>query len=188
MFIPSKSLTSEQKENLFKTLQTRFEKNMNRHPKLEWLKIQTKLEASQDKIWSLLQMEESGEEPDVVGFDEETREYLFYDCSPQTPAGRRNLCYDKKALESRKKFPPKSSVEVVCKEMVIELLDEKEYRFLQTLGDFDTKTSSWIKTPNSIRDLGSALFGDCRYKQTFIYHNGADSYYSSRGFRGCLWV
>jgi Protein of unknown function (DUF4256) len=184
--MPTKKLKTQEKENLFKILQTRFEKNMNRHFKLDWSKIQSKLEASEDKLWSLFQMEETGGEPDVVGFDEKTGEYLFYDCSLQTPAGRRNLCYDKKALENRKKFPPKSSVVEIAMEMKIELLDEKEYRFLQTLGDFDTKTSSWIKTPTKIRELGGALFGDFRYGETFVYHNGADSYYGSRAFRGCL--
>ena len=186
--MPNKNLTPQEKEGLFKILQARFEKNTNHHPKLEWLKIQAKLEDSEDKLWSLLQMEETGGEPDVVGFDEKTGEYLFYDCSQQTPSGRRNICYDQVARENRKKFPPKTSAQELAKEMGVELLDEQEYLFLQTLGEFDTKTSSWIKTPKSIRELGGALFGDRHFNRTFIYCNGADSYYGSRGFRGCLRV
>jgi hypothetical protein len=186
--MPIKILNQQEKQELLKTLQARFEKNINRHFKFEWSKIQTKLETNENKLNSLFLMEESGGEPDVVDFDEKTKEYIFYDCSPQTPKGRTSVCYDQKARENRKKFAPKSSAEEIAKEMGIEILDEEKYRFLQTLGDFDTKTSSWIKTPKTIRDLGGALFADCRYNQVFIYHNGADSYYSSRGFRGCLKV
>ena len=181
-------MTSIKTAELLSILKVRFEKNLNRHTGLVWDKIQAKLEANPDKLNSIAQMEETDGEPDVVEFDKKTGEYIFYDCSPESPKARRSLCYDKAALESRKSFKPKSSAVEMAKSMGIELLNEFEYRYLQTFGEFDTKTSSWIKTLDEVRKLGGALFCDRRYGQVFTYHNGAESYYASRGFRGSLKV
>jgi hypothetical protein len=181
-----KELSPEQNEELLRTLKIRFEKNMQRHAGLEWAKVQVKLEASPLKIWSIKEMERTGGEPDVVGFDATTGEFIFYDCSAETPSGRRNVCYDHEALLARKKLPPEKSAMHMAGEMVIELLTEEQYRTLQKLGKFDLKTSSWLKTPAEIRKLGGAIFGDRRYNTVFVYHNGADSYYGARGFRGSL--
>ncbi len=183
-----KALSTAQREELVNTLMARFEKNMNRHKGLDWIKIQTKLEANPEKLWSLDEMEITGGEPDVVGFDKKTGEYLFYDCAAESPKGRRSLCYDREALDARKTHKPANSAKDVAAEMGIELLDEEQYRALQQLGKFDTKTSSWIETPADIRELGGAIFGDWRIGRVFIYHNGADSYYGARGFRGVLRV
>jgi uncharacterized protein YpuA (DUF1002 family) len=180
-------LTSEQKEKLLKVLKTRFEKNMNRHEGLDWDKIQAKLEKNPGKIWSLNEMEETEGEPDVVDYDKKTDEYIFFDCSPENPK-RRSLCYDYQAWESRKANKPENNVIDKASEMGIELLTEEQYRQLQQLGKFDLKTSSWIKTPSNIREMGGAIFCDRRYNTIFLYHNGADSYYAARGFRGCLKV
>jgi len=184
----NKELTSEQREELFRALQTRFEKNMNRHNGLEWDKVQAKLDANTEKLWSLNEMERTGGEPDVVGYDKRTGEYIFYDCSAESPKGRRSLCYDREALEARKEFKPKNNAIDVAVGMGIELLTEEQYRELQKLGNFDTKTSSWVKTPSDIRKLGGALFADYRYGRVFVYHNGAESYSAARGFRGLLRV
>lgn len=184
----TKELSSKQREELFTTLKARFEKNGNRHKGIEWAKVEAKLKANETKLGSLHQMETTGGEPDVIGFDKKTGEYLFVDCSPESPAGRRSVCYDQPALESRKEHKPKSSAVGMAAEMGIELLNEEQYRELQKLGTFDTKTSSWITTPAPIRKLGGAIFGDYRYGQVFIYHNGAESYYAARGFRGLLKV
>src|SRR6478752_2615541 len=181
-------IPAEQREELLKTLKTRFEKNMSRHKGLEWAKIQAKLEAKPGKMWSLGEMEETGGEPDVVGFDEKTGEFLFYDCAAESPKGRRSICYDQDALDSRKEHKPKNSAMNMAAEMGIELLTEEEYRELQQLGNFDLKTSSWVKTPENIRKLGGAIFCDRRYNTVFTYHNGAESYYAARGFRGSLRV
>jgi Protein of unknown function (DUF4256) len=183
-----KKLSSEQREELLKALKARFEKNMNRHKGLEWAKVQAKLEANTEKLWSLNEMERTGGEPDVVGQDKKTGEYIFYDCSAESPKGRRSLCYDREALESRKEHKPKNNAMDVAADIGIELLTEEQYRELQKLGDFDTKTSSWVKTPPAIRKLGGALFCDRRYNTVFTYHNGAESYYAARGFRGLLRV
>lgn len=169
-------------------LKGRFEKNMNRHNGLDWNKIQAKLEANTEKLWSLSEMERTGGEPDVVGYDEATDEYIFYDCSAESPKGRRSLCYDREALESRKEHKPENNVIDMAAAMGIELPTEEQYRVLQKLGNFDMKTSSWLKTPSDIRKLGGAIFGDFRYGNVFVYHNGAESYYGSRGFRGLLRV
>ena len=181
-------LSAEERKELLKLLKTRFEKNMNRHEGLEWNKIQTKLESesSSEKLWSLSEMELTGGEPDVIGFDKSTGEYIFFDCSDESPTGRRSLCYDREALESRKEYKPKDTVIDMCKAMGIELLSEEQYRELQKLGKFDLKTSSWVKTPAEIRKLGGAVFCDRRYNTVFLYHNGAESYYAARGFRGSL--
>ncbi|MGZ4054861.1 MAG: DUF4256 domain-containing protein [Bacteroidia bacterium] len=181
-----KKLSSEQRDELFKTLKNRFEKNGSRHKGLEWSKIQAKLEADTEKLWSLHEMESTGGEPDVVAHDKKTGEYIFYDCSAESPAGRRSFCYDPEALKSRKENKPKNSVVGMAADMGIELLTEAQYRELQKLGDFDTKTQSWVKTPSDIRKLGGALFCDRRYDKVFLYHNGAESYYAARGFRGSL--
>jgi len=181
-------LSPEQQEKLLEILKTRFEKNMNRHNGLEWEKVQAKLETNTEKLWSLYEMERTGGEPDVVGFDKETGEFIFYDCSPESPKGRRSVCYDREALESRKKHKPQNNAIDMARDMGIEILSEEQYRELQKLGHFDTKTSSWVKTPENIRKLGGAIFGDRRYGTVFVYHNGADSYYASRGFRGSLRV
>lgn len=173
---------------LISTLKARFEKNSNRHDGMNWAEVQSKLESNPDKLWSLNEMEKSGGEPDVVGFDKKTNEYIFFDCSAESPAGRRSFCYDKEALEKRKENKPKDSAVNVAAVMKIELLTEEQYRELQTLGSFDLKTSSWIKTPADIRKLGGSLFCDRRYDTVFLYHNGADSYYAARGFRGSLRV
>ena len=185
-----KELSPEQREALLGTLKTRFEKNMNRHKGLEWAKVQTRLDPARagEKLWSLNEMEITAGEPDVVGYDKETGEYLFYDCTAESPKGRRSLCYDREALDARKEFKPANSVVDMAADMGIELLSEEQYRALQQLGKFDTKTSSWIKTPANIRKLGGALFCDRRYDTVFVYHNGADSYYAARGFRGSLKV
>lgn len=183
-----KDLLPAQREALLSTLKNRFERNMHRHKELEWSKIQSKLESQPEKLWSLQQMEETGGEPDVVNFDASTGEYIFFDCSPESPKGRRSICYDREALESRKENKPKNSAADWATEMGIELLTEQQYRELQQLGDFDLKTSSWVKTPAGIRKLGGALFCDCRYNTVFVYHNGAESYYAGRGFRGLLRV
>jgi hypothetical protein len=183
-----KKLSPEQHEILIIALKTRFEKNMNRHKGFEWSKLQTKLEANYEKMWSLNEMEITGGEPDVVGQDIKTGEYIFYDCSAESPKDRRNVCYDREALESRKEFKPKNTAMDMASAMGIEILTEELYRELQKLGNFDTKTSSWVKTPEEIRKLGGALFCDRRYDHVFVYHNGAESYYGVRGFRGSLWV
>jgi hypothetical protein len=183
-----KSLTPEQHQELLSILKSRFEKNMNRHNGLEWAKVLARLNANNQKLWSLNEMEKTGGEPDVVGYDKKTGEYIFFDCSPESPAGRRSFCYDGKALESRKEFKPKDSAVNMASSMGIELLTEGEYRKLQKLGNFDTKTSSWITTPADIRKLGGALFCDRRYNTVFVYHNGAESYYAGRAFRGSLRV
>jgi len=183
-----KKLSAAQSRELLSTLKTRFEKNIDRHKGIEWAKVQSKLEANPDKLWSLQEMETSGGEPDVVGYDKKTGEYFFYDCSAESPAGRRSLCYDAAALASRKENKPKHSAMGIAVELGIELLSEEEYRALQQFGEFDLKTSSWIKTPDNIRKLGGALFCDRRYETVFVYHNGAESYYAARGFRGLLRV
>lgn len=181
-------LSQEQREQLLETLKARFEKNMNRHQGLEWSKVQTKLEANPEKLWSLSEMERTGGEPDVVDYDEKTDEYIFFDCAAESPKGRRSVCYDREALESRKKHKPETSAMDMAAAMGIELLTEEQYRALQQLGEFDLKTSSWIQTPPDIRKRGGALFCDRRYGHVFVYHNGAESYYASRGFRGWLKV
>jgi hypothetical protein len=183
-----KELLPAQGEELLGTLKARFEKNMNRHKGLEWAQIQTKLEANAEKLWSLNEMERTGGEPDVVGHDKKTGEYIFYDCSAESPKGRRSICYDREALESRKEHKPKDSAMDMAAAMGIELLTEEQYRELQKQGDFDTKTSSWVRTPSAIRKLGGALFCDRRFDTVFLYHNGAESYYAARGFRGWLRV
>ena len=183
-----KQLLAKQREELLATLKTRFEKNMNRHKGLEWATVQAKLEANSEKLWSLNEMETTGGEPDVVGFDKKTGEYIFYDCAAESPKGRRSLCYDREALDARKEHKPKDNAIDVAAAMGVELLTEEQYRDLQKLGEFDTKTSSWVKTPAEIRKLGGALFCDRRYDTVFLYHNGADSYYAARGFRGLLRV
>jgi hypothetical protein len=178
----------EEQEELLKTLKARFEKNMNRHKGLDWAKVQARLEANPQKLRSLNEMETTGGEPDVVGHDEKSGEYIFYDCSAESPKGRRSICYDHEALEARKEHKPKDSAVNMAATMGIELLTEEQYRELQKLGNFDLKTSSWVKTPPEIRKLGGALFCDRRYNQVFLYHNGADSYYAARAFRGSLRV
>jgi hypothetical protein len=186
--MPKKELTTAQREELLKTLKARFEKNMNRHKGVEWAKVQAKLEANPGKLWSLAEMERTGGEPDVVGQDKKTGEHIFYDCAAESPKGRRSVCYDREALDARKEHKPKDSAVDMATAMGIELLTEAQYRALQKLGEFDTKTSSWVKTPADIRKLGGALFCDRRYDTVFLYHNGADSYYAARGFRGSLRV
>lgn len=183
-----KQLSTSQMEQLLGTLQTRFEKNINRHLGLEWEKVKAKLETSPEKLWSLNEMEITGGEPDVVGYDTTTNEYIFFDCAPESPKGRRSYCYDREAQESRKDYPPANNIIDVAAAMGIEILTEEQYRELQKLGHFDTKTSSWIKTPAEIRKLGGAIFADFRYGTVFVYHNGASSYYAARAFRGCLRV
>ncbi len=183
-----KKLSPEEREELLSALQARFEKNMNRHKGVEWAKVQAKLEANAEKLWSLNEMERTGGEPDVVGHDKKTREYIFYDCSAESPKGRRSLCYDREALESRKEHKPENSAIDMAAAMGIELLTEEQYRALQKLEKFDTKTSSWVKTPSEIRKLGGAIFADFRYGNVFVYHNGAESYYAARAFRGSLRV
>jgi hypothetical protein len=183
-----RALSPEQREELLKILKARFEKNMNRHKGLEWAKVQTKLAANSQKLWSLHEMERTAGEPDVVGHDKKTGEYIFFDCSAESPKDRRSVCYDGEALESRKEHKPKNSAADMAAAMGIELLSEEQYRELQKLGDFDTKTSSWVKTPSDIRKLGGALFCDRRYGHVFLSHNGAESYYAARAFRGSLRV
>ena len=184
--ILKKEVPAEQRKVLLKTLKSRFEKNMNRHKGLEWEKVEAKLNGNPEKLWSLNEMEISGGEPDVVAHDKKTGEYIFYDCSAESPKGRRSLCYDHEALASRKEHKPENSATEMAAEMGIQLLNEEEYRQLQNLGDFDLKTSSWVKTPAEIRKLGGAVFCDRRYNQVFLYHNGAESYYAARGFRGSV--
>jgi len=181
-------LSSEQREKLLGTLRARFEENRNRHSGLDWAKVQAKLEASPEKLWSLNEMERTGGEPDVVGHDKKSGEYIFYDCSTESPKGRRSFCYDREALESRKEHKPANNAVDMATAMGIELLTEEQYRELQKLGSFDTKTSSWVKTPLEIRKLGGAIFCDRRYNTVFVYHNGAESYYAARAFRGSLTV
>src|SRR6266702_1464106 len=183
-----KPLSPKQREELLKALKARFEKNLNRHKGLEWAKVQSRLEANAEKLWSLNEMESTGGEPDVVGHDKKTGEYVFYDCSAESPKGRASVCYDREGLESRKEHKPKNNAIDMAAAMGIELLTEEEYQELQKLGNFDTKTSSWVKAPADIRKLGGALFCDRRYDTVFVYHNGADSYYAARAFRGTLRV
>ena len=183
-----KELSPEQSKDLLETLKTRFEKNIKRHKGLDWAKVQARLEAKPEKLWVLDEMEITGGEPDVVGHDEKTGEYIFYDCSTESPKDRRSLCYDRQAWEARKANKPENTAMDMAAEMGIELLTEEEYQELLTLGDFDLKTSSWVKTPPNVRKLGGAIFGDQRFGRVFIYHNGADSYYAARGFRGSLRV
>jgi len=183
-----RELSPEQREELLKILKARFEKNMQRHNGLEWGKIQARLESKADKLWSLSEMERTGGEPDVVGYDEKTDAYIFYDCSTETPKNRGSICYDQEALMSRKEHKPENSALGMAEAMGIEILTEEEYRALQLLGTFDAKTSSWLRTPPEIRKLGGAIFGDFRYGRVFVYHNGAESYYGVRGFRGSLRV
>ncbi len=182
------ALSKKQGEELLRALKARFEKNMNRHKGLDWPEVQAKLEAKTEQLWSLHEMERTGGEPDVVGRDKNTGDYIFYDCSAESPKGRRSLCYDREALESRKENRPKDNAIGMAGAMGIEVLTEEQYRELQMLGDFDTKTSSWVKTPSAIRKLGGALFCDRRFNTVFVYHNGAESYYAARGFRGSLKV
>lgn len=183
-----KELSPEQREELLRALKARFEKNMNRHKGLEWAKVQAKLEANTEKLWSLNEMERTGGEPDVVGHDKKTGEYIFYDCSAESPKGRRSVCYDREGLESRKEHKPENNAIDMAAAMGIELLTEEQYRALQKLGNFDTKTSSWVKTPSDIRKVGGALFADRRYGHVFVYHNSAPSFYGVRAFRGSLRV
>jgi hypothetical protein len=183
-----KTLSPEQREQLLSTLKTRFDKNMKRHEGLAWAPVQTRLDANAEKLWSLNEMERTGGEPDVIGHDAGTGEYIFHDCSAESPKGRRSLCYDRPALEARKEHKPESNALDVAAAIGIEILTEEEYRELQRLGEFDTKTSSWIRTPPPIRKLGGALFCDRRYNTVFVYHNGAESYYAARAFRGSLRV
>jgi hypothetical protein len=182
------TLSKKQRDEILRALQSRFEKNMNRHKDLAWPPVRAKLEASAEKLWSLNEMERTGGEPDVVGYDQKTGEHIFYDCSAESPKGRRSVCYDREALESRKENKPASNAMDMAAAMGMELLTEEQYRELQKLGSFDTKTSSWVKTPSDIRKLGGALFCDRRYNTVFLYHNGAESYYAARGFRGSLRV
>jgi Protein of unknown function (DUF4256) len=179
-------LSAEEHEELLKTLKARFEKNMNRHKGIEWTKVQAKLEANTEKLRSLYEMERTGGEPDIVDYDKKTSEYVFYDCAVESPKGRRSVCYDRKAQESRKEHKPKNNAMGAAASMGIELLTEEQYRTLQQLGNFDLKTSSWVLTPSEIRKLGGALFCDRRYNTVFVYHNGAESYYAARGFRGSI--
>ena len=183
-----KELSAKQREVLLDTLKGRFEKNMNRHKGFEWAQVKVRLAAKPGKLWSLNEMEKTGGEPDVVGQDKKTGEFIFYDCSSESPNGRRSFCYDHEALEARKEHKPENSAIQMAADMGIELLTEEQYRELQKLGKFDTKTSSWIKTPVDIRKLGGAIFCDFRFGRVFVYHNGAESYYAGRGFRGSLWV
>lgn len=183
-----KQISTEENTELLQILKNRFEKNKSRHENLDWTKIEEKLNSNPSKLWSLYQMENSGGEPDVVNYDEKTDEYIFFDCSAESPKGRRGFCYDREALDARKEHKPQNDVITAAKEMGVELLSEEQYRYLQSLGKFDLKTSSWIKTPKDIRELGGALFCDRRYNTVFIYHNGADSYYAARAFRGVLKV
>jgi len=186
--VNKKKLSAKQQEELLNVLKDRFEKNMNRHKGFLWAAIQSKLEANTEKLWSLNEMERTGGEPDVVGLEKKKGEYIFYDCAPESPSGRRSLCYDRDGLESRKEFKPVDSALDLAAAMGIELLSEEEYRALQKLGKFDAKTSSWLKTPAEIRKLGGSIFGDFRFGTVFIYHNGPQSYYAGRGFRGLLRV
>ena len=186
--INKKKLSAKEQDILIQLLKVRFEKNMNRHKGMKWELIEKKLQTNADKCWVLLEMEKSGGEPDVVLYDKKTDEYHFYDCASESPVNRRSLCYDRQALEARKEHKPRNSAMDMANEIGVEMLSEEQYRMLQTLGRFDTKTSSWVKTPDEIRKLGGAIFCDCRYNTVFTYHNGAESYYAGRGFRGCLKV
>jgi len=186
--MPNLTLSKKQREELLNALKARFEKNMHRHQGLAWTEVQAKLEVKTDKLWSLHEMERTGGEPDVVGHDKKTDEYIFYDCSADSPKDRRSLCYDREALDSRKENKPKGSAMDMAAAMGVELLTEEQYRELQKLGNFDAKTSNWVKTPSAIRKLGGALFCDRRFDTVFLYHNGAESYYAARGFRGSLRV
>ncbi|MCH1625311.1 DUF4256 domain-containing protein [Fredinandcohnia quinoae] len=188
MTVSDKKEPTQDREDLLRILKFRFEKNMHRHKDIEWAKVQAKLDANPDKLWSISEMEITGGEPDVIGYDQKTDEYIFYDCSAESPKGRRSVCYDREALESRKKHKPENSAMDMAADMGIEILTEEQYRELQNLGNFDMKTSSWVQTPANIRKLGGAIFCDCRYDTVFVYHNGADSYYGARGFRGSLRV
>jgi len=183
-----KELPPKEREELFKALKARFEKNKERHEGIEWAKVQARLEAHPEKLWSLNEMEKTGGEPDVAGYDQKTKEYLFFDCSAESPKGRTSLCYDREALNSRKEHKPKNNIVDMSAAMGVELLTEEQYHALQKLGAFDTKSSSWLKAPDEIRKLGGAIFCDRRFWRVFIYHNGAESYYSGRGFRGSLRV
>ena len=183
-----KEFSTKQREEVLNTLKGRFEKNVNRHKGLEWAKVRAKLESNTEKLWSLNEMERTGGEPDVAGYDKNTNEYIFFDCSPESPLGRRSFCYDREALDSRKEHKPANSAVDMAASIGIELLTEQQYRELQKFGNFDAKTSSWVKTPGDIRKLGGALFCDRRYNTVFVYHNGAESYYAARGFRGSLRV
>ena len=185
---PKNVMSPGEREELLGTLKARFEKNLNRHKGLEWSKVKAKLEAGSEKLWSLNEMERTGGEPDVAGYDKQKDEYMFFDCSAESPKGRRSICYDREALESRKENKPENNVIDMASDMGIELLSEEQYRELQKIENFDTKTSSWLKTPAGIRKLGGAIFADFRYGNVFVYHNGADSYYAARGFRGSLKV
>lgn len=184
--VTKRKLLAAEREQLFDVLKARFEKNMKRHKGMEWKDVQSKLEAAPDKLWSLNEMEKTGGEPDVVGYDKKKNEFIFVDCAPESPKGRRSICYDHEALESRKEHKPANSAVGMAENMGIEMLDEAAYRELQQLGKIDTKTSSWIKTPTDIRELGGAIFADWRYGHVFVYHNGAESYYAARGFRASL--
>ncbi|HUO15485.1 MAG TPA: DUF4256 domain-containing protein [Verrucomicrobiae bacterium] len=184
--VTNKNLSAKESAELLRALQSRFQKNMNRHPGLEWEKVQARLEANPEKLWPLHEMERTGGEPDVVGHDANTGEYIFCDCAAESPKGRRSLCYDRAALDSRKEHKPKDSAIDLAARIGIELLTEEQYRALQKVGEFDTKTSSWVKTPSNVRKLGGALFCDRRFDTVFVYHNGAESYYAGRGFRGSL--
>ncbi|HRX00733.1 MAG TPA: DUF4256 domain-containing protein [Cyclobacteriaceae bacterium] len=184
----SKTLSAQEKTKLLELLKTRFEKNMKRHPKMDWSEVKKRLESISNKLWSLSVMEETGGEPDVVGVDKKTGEYIFFDCAAESPKGRRSLCYDGAALRSRKEHKPKDSAMEMAEAMGIQLLTEEQYQELQKLGAFDLKTSSWLDTPAAVRKLGGAIFGDCRFGRVFVYHNGAESYYAARGFRGVLRV
>jgi hypothetical protein len=186
--VSKKKLSEKERAELLKVLKSRFEKHRDRHKGIEWADVQTRLDANREKLWSLQEMEATGGEPDVVGHDKKTGEYLFYDCSVESPKGRRSLCYDREALDSRKEFKPNNNAVDMAAAMGIELLTEEQYRMLQELGKFDLKTSSWLQTPAAIRKLGGAIFADFRYDHVFIYHNGASSYYAARGFRGALRV
>jgi len=183
-----KELSPQQSKELLDALKARFEKHVHRHKNIEWAKVQTRLEVNAEKLWSLNEMEQTGGEPDVVAYDENTGEITFYDCAAESPKGRRSLCYDRAALDSRKEYKPENSAVDMATAMGVELLREEQYRELQKLGNFDTKTSSWLKTPAGVRKLGGAIFGDCRYGRVFVYHNGAESYYAARAFRGSLRV
>lgn len=184
----TKQLTPAQQKGIINTLKSRFEKNMNRHKGMKWEEVEIRLEANAEKLWSLFEMEKTGGEPDVISYDKNTGEYLFYDCSAESPAGRRSICYDREALDTRKEFKPANTAIDMASAMGIDLLTEEQYRDLQKLGKFDTKTSSWLKTPETIRKLGGAIFADFRYGHVFVYHNGASSYYAARGFRGWIRV
>jgi hypothetical protein len=184
----AKEMKAKQREELLGILKARFEENMDRHNGLEWAKVQAELESNSEKLWSLNEMERTGGEPDIVGYDKKTGDYIYYDCSTESPKDRRNVCYDREALESRKEFKPKDAAMDMAAVMGIEILTEEQYRELQKIGNYDTKTSSWLKTPPEIRKLEGAIFGDRRYDHVFVYHNGADSYYGARGFRGSLRV